>query len=199
MKHNIRLNVNGERRELAVDSSRTLLDVLQEDLRLSRTKEGCGVGECGSCTVSMDRKLVNACLVLAVDAEGADVVTMEQLGTEPRFTSMMAAFQHPDQDVWRARLAPASETSTAVYTFCHLCPSHCSMKAIVENDKVVDLEPDVESGFYAEQCVLKKGRFTIPEVMVHRDRLLYPQKRAGARGEGRWHRISWDEALDTVA
>ena len=210
MKHTIRLKVNGEAREMAVDSSRTLLDFLQEDLRLSRTKEGCGVGECGSCTVAIDRKLVNSCLVLAIDADGTDIVTMEQLGTEPRFTSMMEAFQHPDQEAWRARLAPVpgpgdgcaapgTTTSSAVFTFCHLCPSHCSMKAIVENDKVVDLEPDVESGYYSEQCVLKKGRFTIPEVMVHRDRLLYPQKRVGARGEGIWQRISWDEALDTIA
>src|SRR5581483_7549043 len=109
---------------------------------------------------------------------------MEQLGAEPRFTSMMEAFQHPDQEVWRARggaangsRAPGTKASNAVYTFCHLCPANCSMKAIVEDEKVVDLEPDVESGFYSEQCVLKKGRFTIPEVMVHRDRLLYPQKR----------------------
>jgi anaerobic selenocysteine-containing dehydrogenase len=209
MKHNIRLKVNGEAREMAVDSSRTLLDVLQEDFRLARTKEGCGIGECGSCTVAIDRKLVNACLVLAVDADETDIVTMEQMGTEPRFTSMMEAFMHPDQEVWRARegssrpgdgaAAPGMTTSTSVFTFCHLCPANCSMKAVVEDDKVVDLEPDVESGFYSEQCVLKKGRFTIPEVLVHKDRLLYPQKRVGARGEGKWQRISWDEALDTIA
>ena len=209
MKHNIRLNVNGEASEIAVDSSRTLLDVLQEDFRLARTKEGCGIGECGSCTVAVDRKLVNSCLVLAVDVDGTEIVTMEQLGTEPRFTSMMEAFMHPDQEVWRARAGasrpgdggttPGTTTSTSVFTFCHLCPANCSMKAIVEDDKVVDLEPDVESGFYSEQCVLKKGRFTIPEVMVHRDRLLYPQKRVGAIGEGKWQRISLDEALDTIA
>ncbi len=210
MQHSVRLKVNGEVRDMSVGSTRTLLDVLQEDFRLSRTKEGCGVGECGSCTVAVEGKLVNSCLVLAVDADGKDVVTMERLGSEPRFTSMMEAFQHPDQGAWRARAGafpivngggpdPGTKNSTAVFTFCHLCPSHCSMKAIVEDDKVVDLEPDVESGFYAEQCVLKKGRFTIPEVMVHKDRLLYPQKRVGARGEGKWERISWDEALDTIA
>ena len=200
MKHRIRVRVNGEVRQIAVDSSRTLLDMLQEEFRLSRTKEGCGVGECGSCTVAVDGKLVNSCLMLAVDSDGSDVLTMENLGEEPHFTSMMEAFMHPDQGVWRARLAtPATETSTAVFTFCHLCPANCSMKAIVEKNKVVDLEPDVESGFYSEQCVLKKGRFTIPEVMVHQDRLLYPQKRVGARGEGKWQRISWEEALSTIA
>ena len=200
MKHNIRLKVNGEVREMAVDSSRTLLDVLTEDYRIAKTKEGCGVGECGSCTVSIDKKLVNSCLVLALDADGRDVLTMEQLGNEPGFTSIMEAFQHPDQGEWRAgAAAPGTNPSEDVFTFCHLCPGHCSMKAIVEDDKVVDLEPDLESGLYAEQCVFKKGRFTIPEVLAHKDRLLYPLKRAGSRGEGKWERISWDEALSTMA
>jgi anaerobic selenocysteine-containing dehydrogenase len=73
------------------------------------------------------------------------------------------------------------------------------MKAIVQDGKLVDLEPDMESGLSAEQCSVNKGRFAIPEVMGHKDRLLYPQKRVGARGEGKWQRISWDEALDTIA
>ena len=200
MKHDIRIKVNGKFLKLSVDSSRTLSDVLMEDFRLSRTKEGCGVGECGSCTVTVNGKLVNSCLVLAVDANGKEIVSMESLGTEPRFTSMMEAFSHPDQGVWRARVNPSgTKTSTTVFTFCHMCPSHCSMKAVVEGNHVVDLEPDLESGLYAEQCVLKKGRFGVPEVMVHKDRLLYPQKRVGAKGEGKWQRISWDEALDTIA
>ena len=202
MKHNIRLRVNGEVREMAVDSSRTLLDVLTEDFHLARTKEGCGVGECGSCTVSLDSKLVTTCLVLAVDADGKDIVTMEKLGGGPGFNSMMEAFTHPDQGVWRANASlasPGTETETTVFTFCHLCPANCSMKAVVADNKVVDLEPDLESGNYSEQCVLKKARFAIPEVLVHKDRLLYPQKRVGARGEGKWQRISWEEALSTIA
>src|SRR3990172_12086514 len=122
MRHDIRLRVNGEVRELAVESRRTLLDVLLEDFRLSRTKEGCGVGECGSCAVSIDRKIVSSCLVLAVDADGKDIVTMEKLVGVPGFNQLMEAFIHPDQGAFKASLAaPGTKTSTGVFTFCHLC------------------------------------------------------------------------------
>jgi len=204
-KYAIRLNVNGESRQMEVDPWQTLLDVLVNDFRLAKTKEGCSIGECGACSVSMDGKLVCSCLVQAVAADGKDIITMESLtAAEPRFTSTREAFIHPDAGERRARHAgtassPGTKTSTDVFTFCHLCAGHCSMKAIVEDGKVVDLEPDLESGLYAEQCPTNKGRFTIPEVLGHKDRLLYPQKRVGARGEGRWQRISWDEALDTIA
>ncbi len=201
MKHEIQMRVNGELRGMAVEPNGTLLDVLLGDFRLTRTKEGCSVGECGACTVSMDGKLVNSCLVLAVDADSKDIVTMEKLTAgEPGFHPLMEAFIHPDQGARQANFGSVvSKTSTEVFTFCHLCAAHCSMKAIVQDGKLVDLEPDMESGLHAEQCAVNKGRFTIPEVMGHKDRLLYPQKRDGARGEGKWQRISWDEALDTIA
>ncbi len=201
MKHEIQLNVNGTSREIAAEPWRTLLDELTDEFKMSRTKEGCGIGECGACTVSIDGKLVNSCLVLAVDADGKDIITMEKLTAgEPGFHPIMEAFIHPDQGARRTTLAsPGTKTTTEVPTFCHLCPAHCSMKAIVEDGRVVDLEPDMESGLYAEQCAVNKGRFTIPEVLGHKDRLLYPRKRVGSRGEGKWERISWDEALDTIA
>jgi anaerobic selenocysteine-containing dehydrogenase len=69
----------------------------------------------------------------------------------------------------------------------------------VEDGKVVDIVPDKESGLPNELCPVKKGRFSIPEVLHHPDRLKYPQKRVGARGKGKWERISWNEALDTIA
>ena len=73
--------VDGERRAPGDrgGSWRTLLEVLVEDFRLAKTKEGCSIGECGACTVAMDGKLVSSCLVLAVDADGKDIVTMEKL------------------------------------------------------------------------------------------------------------------------
>src|SRR3970040_2344085 len=200
MKHTTRLKVNGKVRERAVHPSRTLLEVLVEDFRMAKTKEGCSVGECGACTVSMDGKLVNSCLVLAADADGKEILTMEKYTTgDLGFSSKMEAFIHPDEGARQANFGAVGATSTEVFTFCHLCAAHCSMKAIVQNGKLVDLAPDMESGLYAEQCAVNKGRFTIPEVLGHKDRLLYPQQRVGAGGRGKWQRISWDEALDTIA
>ena len=200
-KFQIRLSINGEVREMSVEASRTLLEVLVEDFRLSKTKEGCSIGECGACTVAMDGKLVSSCLLLAVDAHGKDIVTMEKLTTgDPGFSPMMEAFIHPDKGARRTNFGSSGAgTSTVIPTFCHVCATHCSINVVVEDGKVVDLEPEMESGLFSEQCPVNKGRFSIPEVLGHKDRLLYPQKRVGARGEGKWRRISWDEALDTIA
>lgn len=76
----IRLQVNGRERVVAVAPHRTLLQVLREDLGLTGTKEGCSVGECGTCTVLLDGRPVNACLVLAVTAVGHAIETIEALG-----------------------------------------------------------------------------------------------------------------------
>ena len=77
MKRIINLNINAEARELAVDSHRSLLDVLRLEAALTGTKKGCDVGECGSCTIIMNGRPVNSCLVLAVEADGADITTIE--------------------------------------------------------------------------------------------------------------------------
>jgi aerobic carbon-monoxide dehydrogenase small subunit len=75
----IRLTLNGKRARLDVHPMKRLLDVLREDCRLTGTKEGCGEGECGACTVLVDGAPVNSCLVPAVHVEGARVVTIEGL------------------------------------------------------------------------------------------------------------------------
>ena len=77
MKRIINVNINAEPRELAVDSHRSLLDVLRLEATLTGTKKGCDVGECGSCTVIMNGRPVNSCLVLAVEADGAEITTIE--------------------------------------------------------------------------------------------------------------------------
>ena len=76
MKRLIELRVNSEIHEVAVKPSRLLVDVIREDLGLTGTKNGCGLGDCGSCTVLMDGEPVNSCLVLAVEAEGHDTQWM---------------------------------------------------------------------------------------------------------------------------
>ena len=84
------------------------------------------------------------------------------------------------------------------HIFCHICPVHCARKVTVEDGKVVEVERDLESGYPSEWCTYTKAKI-IKEVCSHPDRLRYPQKRVGPKGEGKWEQISWDEALDTIA
>lgn len=82
MKHDIELKVNGDVYKVQVDTRRTLLEVLREQLGLTGTKEMCNKGDCGACTVIMSGKTVLSCLVLAVEADGKEVLTIEGLATE---------------------------------------------------------------------------------------------------------------------
>lgn len=75
----ITININGDKRTVEVKSSSRLLDLIREDLALTGTKEGCGVGECGACTVIMNGEAVNSCLVMASQADGATIETVENL------------------------------------------------------------------------------------------------------------------------
>jgi aerobic carbon-monoxide dehydrogenase small subunit len=79
MKHQIRLTINGDDYELLVDPWRTLNEVLREDLNLTGTKLGCGVGDCGACTVLVDGKSVSSCITLAVAVNGKQIETVEGL------------------------------------------------------------------------------------------------------------------------
>ncbi len=81
MKHLIRLTVNDRAYELAVEPNTTLVDLLRYHIGLTGTKKGCDLGDCGACTVLMDGKAVNSCLVLAVQAGGRTIQTIEGLAT----------------------------------------------------------------------------------------------------------------------
>lgn len=82
MKHQVRLTVNGVSHELLVEPRVTLLDAIRELIGLTGTKKGCDTGDCGACTVILNGKSVNACLCLAVEADGGEVLTIEGLKTD---------------------------------------------------------------------------------------------------------------------
>jgi len=88
----IQLTVNGEVYERTVPVNQTLLQFLREDLGLTGAKEGCNEGECGACTVIMNGKPVNSCLVLAYEAEGSTVLTVEGLAKEGQLHPLQQAF-----------------------------------------------------------------------------------------------------------
>ena len=88
----INLVVNKQIVELHVESNITLLQVLRDELSLTGTKEGCGTGDCGSCTVLVDGKTVCSCLKLAVETDGQDVVTIEGLATGTKLQRIQSSF-----------------------------------------------------------------------------------------------------------
>jgi len=92
MKELINLTINDQAYEVAVAPNQTLLDVLRYQLELTGTKKGCELGDCGSCTVIMDDKPVNSCLVLAMQAVGKDIKTIEGLETEQGLHPVQKAF-----------------------------------------------------------------------------------------------------------
>lgn len=95
-KVTLQTTVNGQAYTVEVDAHRTLLDLLRESLGLTGTKRGCEIGECGACTVLMDGVAVNACLVLAPQAEGRRITTVEGLAEGESLTPLQEAFLDHD-------------------------------------------------------------------------------------------------------
>ena len=91
-KREISFTVNGAAQTVSVYSMARLLDVLREVLNLTGTKEGCGEGECGSCSVLMDGVLVNSCLIPVLQARGTRIVTIEGLASDARLHPLQKAF-----------------------------------------------------------------------------------------------------------
>src|SRR4051795_3501186 len=93
MNHSISLTINGEMRRVDLDDPRvTLLDLLRERLALTGAKKGCDRGQCGACTVLLDGRRINSCLVLAASLDGCEVVTIEGLADGERLHPVQAAF-----------------------------------------------------------------------------------------------------------
>lgn len=90
--HSITVEVNGETERLTVSSNLTLLQMLRDRLGLTGAKNGCEAGECGACTVLVDGEPVNSCLMLAVEADGRAVTTVEGLATEGRLSALQQSF-----------------------------------------------------------------------------------------------------------
>ncbi len=84
--------VNGEKKHISIDPSMTLLEILRHTLKLTGTKEGCGKGECGTCTVLMNGKAVNACLVLGSQLEGTEILTVEGVSNGRELHSLQKSF-----------------------------------------------------------------------------------------------------------
>ena len=123
----IRLTVNGKAYTFAVQPWDTLMEVLREKLKLSKTKEGCAVGECGSCAVIMDKKAVNACLVLAVDAKGSEILTAEGMAEDVEYHPFNEALL--SQGAMRASMEkPGSKPQQEFFTFCHICAGQVRRK-----------------------------------------------------------------------
>ena len=89
----VSMNVNGEERTASVAPETTLLKLLRESFNLTGAKLGCDVGDCGACTVIVDGKLVNSCLMLAPQAEGREVLTIQGLATQDRLHPIQKVFE----------------------------------------------------------------------------------------------------------
>jgi xanthine dehydrogenase YagT iron-sulfur-binding subunit len=92
----VRLRVNGQEHVRALDIRTSLLDALREHVGLTGSKKGCDHGQCGACTVLLNGRRVNSCLILAAMAEGDEITTIEGLGDSERLHPMQAAFLHHD-------------------------------------------------------------------------------------------------------
>ena len=91
-KTEVNCTVNGKKQTLSAYPMERLLDVLREQLRLTGTKEGCGEGECGACSVMIDGRIVNSCLVPVAQVEGADIKTIEGVATGDQLHRVQQAF-----------------------------------------------------------------------------------------------------------
>lgn len=111
-RHPLRLTLNGQDRQLEVLPWTTLLDLLREQLDLIGTKKGCDHGQCGACTVLLDGRRVNSCLVLAVAVQGRDVITIEGIATDDSLHPLQQSFL--DRDAYQCGYCTPGQICSAV-------------------------------------------------------------------------------------
>src|SRR2546429_1355699 len=109
---NVVLRVNGTEHRLALDPRTTLLDALREHLRLTGSKKGCGLGQCGACTVLMDGERVKSCLSLAALVEGREITTIEGLAQGGQLHPLQAAFI--ERDAFQCGYCPSGQIMAGV-------------------------------------------------------------------------------------
>lgn len=123
----MKLNVNGQAKELDLDTRTTLLDMLREHLLLTGTKKGCDHGQCGACTVLVNEEWINSCLSLAVQHHGDEVTTIEGLGTPNDLHPVQKAFIN--HDGYQCGYCTPGQICSAVATLAEIekgVPSHVS-------------------------------------------------------------------------
>jgi carbon-monoxide dehydrogenase small subunit len=136
VKRIVEVTINGERHELALEPYRSLLDVLRNDVGLTGTKKGCDVGDCGACTVLLDGKPVNSCLVLGVEVGGCEIVTIEGLQRGPEHL-------HPLQDAFMRHGAAQ----------CGFCtPGFLMMAAALLDENPAPTEDEIRFGIAGNIC-----------------------------------------------
>ena len=91
-RHHVTATVNGDAVEFLCETQQTLLDVLRDELRLTGTKEGCGTGDCGACSVTVDGRLVCSCLMLGVEAQGKSIRTIEGMANGAKLHPLQRKF-----------------------------------------------------------------------------------------------------------
>ncbi|MFF5424895.1 MULTISPECIES: (2Fe-2S)-binding protein [unclassified Streptomyces] len=120
----VTLRVNGAPTDLTVDHRATLLDVLREDLGLTGAKKGCDHGQCGACTVLVDGRRANSCLLLAVAQDGAEVTTVEGLAAGDELHPLQQAFL--DRDAFQCGYCTPGQLCSAVGVFAEVAAGHPS-------------------------------------------------------------------------
>ena len=162
-KLTIELTINGKKRKVETTTSTRLLDLLRDDLHLTGTKEGCGKGECGACTVIINGELVASCLVLALQADGAVITTIEGIGNDGHLDSIQEAF---------------IETGAVQCGFCTPGMILAAKKLLEENPHPT--EEEIKRGISGNLCRCTGYQKIFDAVKLAADRL---SGRNGGKGE----------------